>query len=68
MEDQNNNLFDNLATTEDLNDFCIQIIKEQMHRNPLEFASSLRNYNVISEELYKEIIMNIKKLKIEEDF
>ena len=68
VHENNIDFLDNIPTVEDLGEMIGQSIAERIKNDPIDFANKLRKDNVIDEEEYKEIIMNIKKQKIEEDF
>lgn len=65
---ENKDLLDNIQTVEDLGEMIGHSIAERIKKDPIDFANKLRKDNVINEEEYKEIIMNIKKHHIMEDF
>ena len=65
---KNNDLIDNVVTMEQFGEMLSQRFMESIHRNPTEFVNQLLKDNVITEEEYKEMIINIRKTKLEEDF
>ena len=48
--------------------FMTQGLVERISKNPENFANSLKESNVIDDEQYKQIIINIRKDKLESDF
>lgn len=58
----------NLPTMEDLGEMLAQSAVERIKRNPIEYVEALRKCNVINDKEYKEMIINIRKNNIEEDF
>lgn len=58
----------NLPTIEDLGEMLAQSAVVRIKRNPIEYVEALRKCNVINDKEYKEIIINIRKNNIEEDF
>ena len=68
VHENNKDLLDNIPTVEDLGKMIGQSIADRIKKDPIYFANKLRKDNVIDEEEYKEIIMNIKKHHIMEDF
>jgi Asp-tRNA(Asn)/Glu-tRNA(Gln) amidotransferase C subunit len=68
VHENNKDLLDNIPTVEDLGEMLGKSIAERIKKNPIDFANKLREDNVINDEEYKEMIMNIKKHKLEEDF
>lgn len=65
---ENKDLLDNIPTVEDLGKMIGKSIADRIKKDPIDFANKLRKENFIYDEEYKEIIMNIKKQKIKEDF
>lgn len=63
-----NDLLDNLATIEDLGEMLAQRMVDIIKSIPIEFANEMRNNEVINDKEYKEMIINIRKHLIEEDF
>ena len=61
-------LLDNLATIEDLGEMLAQRWVERIKSNPIEFANEMRNNDVINDKEYKEMVINIRKHQIDEDF
>ena len=62
------NSINNLATIEDFAKMQAQSIVSRIHNNPIETLNSLREYNVITDEQYKELLINIRKNQVEEYF
>lgn len=60
--------FNKSPTNEDLAKLMAQSIVAKLRTNPIESIKSLREYNVITDEQYKEMIINIRKTQVEEDF
>lgn len=61
-------LLNNLLTTEDLGEMLAHSVIDRIKSNPIEYANKLREYDVINDKEYKEMIINIRKNNIEEDF
>lgn len=59
---------DNLLTIEDLGEMMAQSIVDRIKKDPIEAANSLRKCNVINDKEYKEMVINIRKTQVEEDF
>lgn len=59
---------DELLTMDDLVEMEAQRVIERIRRNPIEYVNKLRNSDVISDKEYKEMIVNIRKKEIEQDF
>lgn len=66
--DNDNDFLNNLPTMEDLGEMLAQSMVNRIKRNPIEAINQLRKFNVINDKEYKEIIINIRKNDIEEDF
>lgn len=66
--ENNKDFLDNIATVEDFSEMIGQSIADRIKKDPIYFANKLRKDNFIYDEEYKEIIMNIKKQKLKEDF
>lgn len=58
----------NLPTMEDLGEMLAQSMVNRIKKYPIEAINQLRKCNVINDKEYKEIIINIRKNNIEEDF
>lgn len=63
-----NDFLNNLLTMEDLGEMLAQRMVERIKSNPIEFTNEMRNNDVINDKEYKEMIINIRKNNIEEDF
>lgn len=63
-----NDFLNNLLTMEDLGEMLAQRMVERLKSNPIEFTNEMRNNDVINDKEYKEMIINIRKNNIEEDF
>ena len=63
-----NDFLNNLPTMEDLGEMLAQSMVNRIKRNPIEAINQLRKCNVINNKEYKEMIINIRKNDIEEDF
>ncbi len=61
-------ILNNLITMEDLGEMLAHSVVERIKSNPIEFANEMRNNDVINDKEYKEMIINIRKTQIEEDF
>ena len=59
---------DNLLTIEDLGEMMAQSIVDRIKKDPIESTNSLRKCNVINDKEYKEMVINIRKTQVEEDF
>lgn len=66
--DNDKDLLDNLTTIEDMGEMLAQRLVNRIKSNPIEFANEMRNNDVINDKEYKEMVINIRKHQIEEDF
>ena len=58
----------NLLTTDDLGEMLAQGVVDRIKSNPIEYANKLREYDIINDKEYKEMLMNIRKDEIKGDF
>lgn len=68
VEVKNDDFLNNLLTIEDLGEMMAQSIVDRIKNDPIEAINSLRKCDVINDKDYKEMIINIRKTQVEEDF
>lgn len=68
MDFNNKDLLNDIPTLDDLCKMLADSFVERIKKDPIDFANKLRKDNIIDDEQYKEMVMNIKNIKIDEDF
>lgn len=61
-------ILDKLSTFEDLGEMMTNSMIDRIKKDPIEAINQLRNGNVINDKEYKEMVINIRKTQMEEDF
>lgn len=61
-------LLSNLATVEDLEQMMAKRVAAIIKENPMEIAKDMKDSGAIDNEQYKQMVINIRKAKAEEDF
>lgn len=63
-----NDFLNSLLTVEDLGEMLANSMVDRIKKDPIEFINQLRKCNVINEKEYKEMVTNVRKTQMEEDF
>lgn len=68
IEHNDGDLLSDLATVEDLEQMMAKRVTAIIKEHPMEIAKDMKDSGAIDNEQYKQIVINIRKAKAEEDF
>ena len=67
-EHNDEDLLSNLATVEDLEQMMAKRVAAIIKEHPMEIAKNMKDSGAIDNEQYKQMVINIRRTKAEEDF